>query len=102
MNLELLSLSELRALLSKVDNELANIDNEHNICNNIAKSFTGKQYPAPVMNKKIIADIAIQKDILEYLNNGGRIITANTTGRINSKAVKGAKAGAKLYRKYAV
>jgi hypothetical protein len=29
-----------------------------------------------VQNAKIIADIQIQKDILDYLNNGGRIITA--------------------------
>ena len=100
MNINGLSVAEMKKMLAQLDNEIKQADSEHNICNNIAKSFSGKQYPAPVMNKKIIADIAIQKDILDYLNNGGKIITSESTGRINSKAVKGAKMGMKLYRRF--
>jgi uncharacterized protein (DUF4415 family) len=82
-----LSIIELKQLLSRVNQDIKSIkkqekiaaDNqpsEYDIANNIAKSFTGKQYAKPVQNAKIIADIQIQKDILDYLNNGGRIITA--------------------------
>lgn len=101
MNISALSVSEMKELLSKIDKELAIIDNEHYICNNIAKTFSGKTYTVEY-NKKLKADIQIQLDILDYLNNGGRIICDNSTGRLNSKAVKGARAGARLYRKYAV
>ena len=44
MNISTLSIKELKALLARVESDLADIDNEHKICNNIAKSFTGKQY----------------------------------------------------------
>ena len=82
-----MSIIELKQLLSCVNQDLKSIkraekiaaDNqpsEYDIANNIAKSFTGKVYAKPVENAKIIADIQIQKDILDYLNNGGRIITA--------------------------
>jgi len=54
-----------------------------------------------VHNAKLKADIAIQSDILDYLNNGGHIITANTTGRLTSKPLNGARAGMRLYRRFA-
>ena len=96
MNINGLSISEMKELLSKLDNEIAAVDNEYNICNNIAKNFTGKTYTIEY-NKKLKADIQIQQDLLEYLNNGGKITYSDHNGTINSKAVKGAKAGKKLY-----
>ena len=48
-------------------------ESEGVLCNKIAATFTGKQYNKPVQNAKIIADIQIQKDILEFINNGGMI-----------------------------
>jgi hypothetical protein len=101
MNINSLSLSELRALLSKVESELANIDSEAAICNNIAKSFTGKAYTIEY-NKKLKADIQIQLDILEFMNNGGIIRFSAHSGKLNNKAVRGAKAGKRLYNKFAV
>jgi hypothetical protein len=103
MNIKDLPLSELRLLLSKVESELADIDNEYNICNNIAKSFSGKSlYAKSEYNKKLKADIQIQLDILEFMNNGGIIKYSDNSGRLNSKSIKGAKSGMKLYRKFAV
>ena len=115
MDIKALSIIELKQLLSRVNQDLASIKkaerraanikkmaevSEGVLCNKIAANFTSKQYPAPIQNAKIIADIAIQKDILEYLNNGGRIITTKSD-RLNSKALRGAKAGIRLYRKSA-
>ena len=114
MNIEGLSIIELKQLLSRVNQDIKSIKRKENAakkaavnnaiselaeCNIIAAKFTGKTYNKPVENAKLIADIQIQKDILDYLNNGGHIICANTTGSINSKAVKGAKAGIKLFRR---
>lgn len=96
MNIDGLSISEMKQLLSKLDNELANIDNEYNICNNIAKNFSGNIKPVEY-HKKIKADIQIQQDILDYLNNGGKITYSEHNGKLNSKAVRGAKSGKKLY-----
>ena len=96
MNISALSVSEMKELLSKIDAELAAIDNEYNICNNIAKNFTGKTYTIEY-NKKLKADIQIQQDLLEYLNNGGKITYSDHNGKLNSKSIKGAKAGKKLY-----
>ena len=86
MNIEGLSINELKALLSKLDNDIKaaapvikpvpKVDNELVLCNKIAATFTGKQYNQPVQNAKLIADIQIQKDILDFLNNGGRITTS--------------------------
>jgi hypothetical protein len=103
MNINGLSLSELRLLLSKVESELSNIDSEAAICNNIAKSFTGQSlYAKSEYNKKLKADIQIQLDILEFMDNGGIIKFSDNTGKLNSKSIKGARAGIKLYRKFAV
>ena len=111
-----LSITELKQLLSRVNQDITSIkrterrakkiavlstENEFITCNNIAARFTNKQFDKPVQNAKLIADIQIQSDILDYLNNGGRIITAKTTGRLNSKPVKGAVAGMKLFRRFA-
>ena len=102
MNLEALSLTDLRVLLSKVEAELADIDNEHKICNNIAKSFTGKQYNIEY-NRKLKADIQIQLDILAFMDNGGTIQFSDYKGtKIGTKNLRGARAGRKLYNKFAV
>ena len=88
--------------LSKVESDLAHIDNEHQICNNIAKSFSGKQYVVEY-NKKLKADIQIQLDILEFCNNGGIIKFAdNDIARFTKKNVRGARAGKKLYNRFNV
>lgn len=84
-----MSLTELKQLLSCVNQDLKSIKkaekiaaeyvpSEYDICNDIAKRFTNKQYPKPVENAKLKADIQIQKDILDYLNNGNHIITAES------------------------
>jgi hypothetical protein len=113
MNIENLSIKELKQLLAQVNHDLkmnkptikrakkvtAPVLSDYDIANNIAKSFTNKQYAQPVENAKLIADIQIQKDILDYLNSGNRIITAKPSNKINSKALKGARAGIRLSRK---
>ena len=94
MNIEALSIRELKQMLARVNHDLklnkptlkrikqeaVPVPSEGAICNDIAKRFTNKQYAPPVQNAKIIADIAIQRDILDYLNNGGRIITRSARG----------------------
>ena len=93
-----MSITELKQLLSRVNQDLKYIkkqekiaaDNqpsEYDIINDIAKRFTNKQYPAPIQNRRIKEDIAIQRDILDYLNNGGHIITARPrkSRKYNSK-----------------
>ena len=90
MNISALSIKELKELLSKVESELSIIDNEYQICNNIAKSFTGQSlYAKSEYNKKIRADIQIQLDILEFMNNGGIIkYNDNSTGRLDRKSTR--------------
>ena len=109
-----LSIIELKQLLAQVNHDLklnkptikrikkAAIisESEGIICNKIAAVYTGNKQLTPVQNGKLIADIQIQKDILDYLNNGGHIITTKSD-RLTSKAVRGAKAGIRLYRKFA-
>mgnify|MGYP003345049017 FL=1 len=104
MDITALSLSELRALLSKVESDLAHIDSEAAICNNIAKSFTGQSlYAKSEYNKKLKADIQIQLDILDFVNNGGHIQFSDYKGtKIGTKNLRGARAGRKLYNKFAV
>lgn len=104
MNISALSLSELKALLSKVESDLANIDSEAAICNNIAKSFSGQSlFKTVEYNKKLKMDIRIQLDILEFMNNGGKISFSDYKGtKIGNKNLRGAKAGRKLYNKFAV
>ena len=112
-----MSITELKQLLSCVNQDIKSIKRKENAakkaavnntiselaeCNIISQRFTNKQYDKPVQNGKIKADIQIQKDILDYLNNGGHIITSNTTGRLTSAPLKGARAGIRLYRRFAV
>ena len=84
-----LSILELKQLLARVNHDLklnkptikrqkkAAIitESEGVLCNRISATFTGNKAVTPVQNGKLIADIAIQRDILDYLNNGGMIIT---------------------------
>ena len=102
MNINGLSISELKQLLSKVESELAAVDNEAAICNNIAKSFSGKSlYAKSEYHKKIKADIQIQLDILDFLNNGGNIITSDYKGApLTTKNQRGSRAGQRLYRRF--
>ena len=104
MDITALSLSELRALLTKVESELSHIDSEAAICNNIAKSFTGQSlYATSEYNKKLKADIQIQLDILAFIDNGGHIQFSDYKGtKIGTKNLRGARAGRKLYNKFAV
>ena len=93
-----MSLSELKQLLSCVNQDIKSIKRKERAaaksadinaiselaeCNIISQRFTGKQYNKPVENRRIKEDIQIQKDILDFLNNGGRIIT-----RISRKKIK--------------
>jgi hypothetical protein len=91
-----MSLTELKQLLSCVNQDLKSIKkaekiaaeyvpSEYDICNDIAKRFTNKQYAKPVENRRIKEDIQIQKDILDFLNsnNNNHIIT-----RVNRKKIK--------------
>jgi hypothetical protein len=97
MDISSLSIIELKQLLSRVNQDLASIKkaerraanikkmaevSEGVLCNNIAATFTNKQHNQPVHNAKLIADIAIQRDILDYLNNGGHIITRKSRKKI--------------------
>ena len=95
MNIEALSITELKQLLSRVNQDLASIKRAERAakkaavnntvselaeCNIIASRFTGNKALPTVHNAKLKADIAIQRDILDYLNNGGRIITHTARG----------------------
>ena len=102
MNINGLSVAELKALLSKVEADIASADNEANICNNIAKTFSGKSlYATSEYNKKIKADIQIQLDILDFMNNGGSIQFSDYKGaNITSKSLKGSRAGQRLYKRF--
>ena len=87
-----LSIKELKQLLAQVNHDLkmgkptikrikqekAPVLSEGAECNIIAQRFTGNKAVTPVQNGKLIADIQIQSDILDYLNNGGMIITAKS------------------------
>ena len=91
MDINQLSIIELKQLLSRVNQDINSVKraerrakkiavnntvSELAECNIIAKRFTKTVIIENIENKKIKQDIQIQKDILEFLNNGGRIITA--------------------------
>ena len=97
-----MSLSELKQLLSCINQDIKSVKKaekiaaeyvptEFEICNNIAKRFTNKQYDKPIENKKIKQDIQIQRDILDYLNSGGRIITAKTRSKVKCQTFRNNK-----------
>ena len=87
-----LSIIELKQLLAQVNHDLklnkptikrikqekAPVLSEGAECNIIAERFSGNKALPIVHNKKLIQDIAIQRDILDYLNNGNHIITAKS------------------------
>ena len=91
-----LSIKELKQLLAQVNHDLkmnkptikrgARIKSEKPAlsegaeCNIIAQRFTGNKALPPSDNDKLKADIAIQRDILDYLNNGNNIITHYARG----------------------
>ena len=101
MELSGLSIIELKQLLARVNHDLklnkptikrkakvlSPIISEYAECNIIAQRFTGKVINKPVENAKLIADIAIQRDILDFLNNGGSIITRKSRNKIKPLSV---------------
>ena len=105
MNYNNLSIIELKQLLAQVNHDLklnkptikrikqekAPVLSEGAECNIIAKSFTGNKAVTPVQNGKLIADIQIQKDILDYLNNGGHIITAKRRNKVKCQTFRNNK-----------
>jgi len=85
-----MSIAELKQLLACVNQDIKSIKRKENAakkaavntaiselaeCNIIAQRFTGNKALPIEHNKKIKQDIQIQQDILDYLNNGGHIIT---------------------------
>jgi hypothetical protein len=97
-----MSITELKQLLSCVNQDIKsikraekiaaeNVPSEYDIANSIAKTFTNKQYPAPIENRRIKEDIQIQRDILDYLNNGGHIITAKTRNKVKCQTFRNNK-----------
>ena len=92
-----LSIKELKQLLAQVNHDLklnkptinrrtrikqekAPVLSEGAECNIIAERFSGNKALPIEHNKKLIQDIAIQRDILDYLNNGNNIITHYARG----------------------
>jgi hypothetical protein len=96
-----LSLTELKQLLALVNHDLKMnkptikrikqekkpVLSEGAECNIIASRFTGNKALPPSDNDKLKADIAIQNDILDYLNNGGHIITRKSRKKIKPLSV---------------
>jgi DNA primase len=104
MDLAGLSITELKQMLARVNHDLKMNKptvkrvrkskeiipslTEADICNQYAAKYTGTKSLSPSVNARIIADIQIQKDILEYINNGGNIIEAKQNkSKKNSKKV---------------
>ena len=102
MELSGLSIIELKQLLARVNHDLKMnkptikrakkiaviTESDAIICNKIASTFSGNKAVAPSNNDKLRADIAIQSDILDYLNNGGTIITRKTRKSIKALSIK--------------
>jgi uncharacterized protein (DUF4415 family) len=97
-----MSITELKQLLSCVNQDIKSIKKRENAakkaavnnaiselaeCNIIAKRFTGKVYAKPEQNAKLKADIQIQQDILDYLNTGGHIITRKPRKSVKALSV---------------
>jgi hypothetical protein len=101
MDITNLSIIELKQLLARVNHDLKLnkptikrqkkiaiiTESDAIICNKIAANYTGNKAVAPSDNNRIKADIAIQSDILDYLNNGGMIITRKTRKSIKPLTV---------------
>ena len=101
-----MSISELKQLLACVNQDIKSIKRKERAvkksaainaiselaeCNIISQRFTGKQYDKPVENAKLKADIQIQQDILDYLDNGGRIITAKRRNKVKCQTFRNNK-----------
>ena len=100
-----LSIIQLKQLLAQVNHDLKLnkptikrqkkaviiTESEGVLCNRISATFTGNKAVTPVQNGKLIADIAIQRDILAYLNNGGMIITAKTRSKVKCQTFRNNK-----------
>lgn len=94
-----MSITELKQLLSCVNQDIKSIKRAENAakkapvlselaeCNIIAQKFTGNKALPIEHNKKLTADIQIQRDILDYLNNGGHIITRKSRKKIKPLSV---------------
>lgn len=105
MDLSGLSITELKQMLARVNHDLklnkptmsraakkaskalSPIISEYAECNIIAQRFTNKQYNKPVENARLLADIQIQKDILDFIHNGGNIITRKSRKKIKPLTV---------------
>ena len=105
MELSGLSITELKQLLARVNHDLklnkptmnraskraakvlSPIISEYAECNIIAQKFTGNKALPIQHNKKLIADIQIQKDILDFIHNGGTIITRKSRKNIKPLSV---------------
>ena len=96
MDLSGLSIIELKQMLARVNHDLkmnkptikrikqekAPVLSEAAICNQYAIKYSGNKALSPSNNDKLKADIAIQRDILEFINNGGNIKTTQRRKRI--------------------
>ena len=92
-----MSILELKQLLARVNHDLkmnkptikrikqekAPVLSEAAICNQYAIKYSGNKAVAPSDNNRLKADIAIQSDILDFLNNGGII-----KSRVSRKKIK--------------
>lgn len=96
-----LSITELKQLLAQVNHDLKMgkptlkrserikkaaviTENEFITANKIAANYTGNKQVNPSDNDKLKADIQIQKDILEFINNGGNIISRKPRKKIKA------------------
>ena len=102
MNIENLSIIELKQLLARVNHDLkmnkptinrikqekAPVLSEADICNQYAIKYSGNKSLSPRINARLTADIAIQTDILDFLNNGGMIKTRVSRKKIKPLTIK--------------
>jgi len=98
INIKSLSIADMRVLLSQLDNEIKIAEKPVNLDNELAKRYSGNKQVVSDTHKRLKADIQIQKDILEFMNNGGIIKSGYNSNRLSNKSVKGAVAGLKLFK----
>lgn len=112
MKTENLSITELKQLLARVNHDLklnkptikrqkkiaVITESEGIICNRIAAVYTGTKAVNTVVNARIIADIAIQHDILNFIDNGGMIKTTQRRKQIKPLSI----ATLSLYKKASI
>ena len=92
-----MSIAELKQLLACVNHDLKlnkptikrikqekpPVLSEADICNQYAMKYSGNKALSPSINARLSADIQIQRDILDFLNNGGMI-----KSRVSRKKIK--------------